>query len=62
MTINDLTLLPGTYEVDLTLRDSELLHVYDGMTSALSFDVLSGTGGELSGLVTLDPHWRFEVR
>lgn len=62
MTIKDLSLLPATYVMDLTLRDSELLHVYDGMTNALSFDVLPGTGGELSGIVTLNPHWRIEVR
>lgn len=62
MTINDLSLLPGTYDVDLTLRDAGLLHVYDGMTPALSFDVLPGAGNELTGLVTLEPNWRFEVQ
>jgi ABC-2 type transport system ATP-binding protein len=62
MAVNALSLLPGTYDVDLTLRDAELLHVYDGMTPALSFDVLPSAGSELSGLVTLDPIWRFEVQ
>ncbi|MDP7068524.1 MAG: Wzt carbohydrate-binding domain-containing protein, partial [Acidimicrobiales bacterium] len=60
MRIDDIKLLPGTYEVALTLRDSELLQVFDSVSSALRFDVLPGSDNELSGLVTLRPEWSIE--
>lgn len=60
MHIEQLNLLSGTYEVALTLRDSELLHIFDGHSSVLRFDVLPGNSIELSGLVTLNPRWSVE--
>jgi ABC-2 type transport system ATP-binding protein len=60
MRIDDVKLLPGTYEVALTLRDSELLQVFDSHASVIRFDILPGTATELAGLVTLRPRWSVE--
>lgn len=52
-----LRLLPGTYDVSVTLSDYDLLHVYDSCRRILRFDVARGPIKEGSGVVSLDPAW-----
>jgi ABC-2 type transport system ATP-binding protein len=52
-----LRLLPGTYDLSVSLRDYTLLHFYDDRKLLLRFDVDRGPIKELTGFVSLDPAW-----
>jgi ABC-2 type transport system ATP-binding protein len=57
--VDDLTLLPGAYEVVSSVRDAQLLHIYDHLHPALRFTVNAGVYSERSGVVSLRPEWSF---
>ncbi len=59
VSLDRLSLLPGTYDVTVAVRDFSLLHTYDHVQHALRFDVHRGSPGEDAGLVTLSPRWSF---
>jgi ABC-type polysaccharide/polyol phosphate transport system ATPase subunit len=56
--IDRLTLLPGTYELTVSVSDRTLLKVYDHRQNALRFDVERGSIHEDWGIVSLSPRWR----
>ena len=58
--IPDLTLLPGAYEVVSSVRDHQLLHIYDHLHPAARFTVNAGIYAERSGVVSLRPDWTFQ--
>jgi ABC-2 type transport system ATP-binding protein len=60
VTLRDLALLPGEYQVHCTLTDGRRQHVYDRVHAAISFDVMTGTPLEEQGAVTLRPEWRLD--
>ena len=56
--VDRLTLLPGTYDVTVSLSDWSLLHFYDVRSHCLRFDVEPGTTSDYQvGLVALDGRW-----
>ena len=54
-----LTLLPGTYDVTVSLFDYACLHPFDFRHKVLRFDVDPGTPRETYGVVTLGGQWEF---
>ena len=57
--VSDLTLLPGAYEVVSSVRDAQLLHIYDHLHPAVRFTVNAGVYAERSGVVSMRPDWSF---
>ncbi len=57
ITIRDLPLLPGTYDLSASVWDFPILHAYDQRSRVMRFDVLPGDRMEGFGLVTLRPEW-----
>jgi lipopolysaccharide transport system ATP-binding protein len=55
--IDDVSLLPGTYDIHTEITDFNRSHVYDHLSQALRFDVMSGKPYETGGVVTVRPHW-----
>lgn len=55
-----ISLLPGTYDVTVSLVDYSCLHPYDFRHKVLRFDVDPGTPRETYGVVTLGGQWEFE--
>jgi ABC-2 type transport system ATP-binding protein len=53
-----LRLLPGTYDVSVSLSDFTLLQPHDVRTDVLRFDVDRGSFREAAGVVTLGGRWR----
>jgi ABC-type polysaccharide/polyol phosphate transport system ATPase subunit len=52
-----LRLLPGTYDLSVSLRDQTLMHIFDFRPHLLRFDVDRGPIKEGTGVVSLDPVW-----
>jgi ABC-2 type transport system ATP-binding protein len=52
-----LTLLPGAYDLQVSLTDRAGIHTYDFLRHCLRFDVESGTPREEGGIVTLGGVW-----
>jgi ABC-type polysaccharide/polyol phosphate transport system ATPase subunit len=52
-----LRLLPGTYDLSVSLRDHTLMKIYDFRPYLLRFDVDRGKIREQTGVVSLDPRW-----
>ena len=52
-----LRLLPGTYDLSVSLRDYTLMHMYDYRRNVVRFDVDRGAIREQTGVVSLDPAW-----
>jgi ABC-2 type transport system ATP-binding protein len=50
-------MLPGTYDLNTSITDFNLSHVYDHLQLALRFDVMTGKPYEMGGVVTLHPSW-----
>ena len=57
ITIRDLPLLPGPYDLNASVWDFPILHTYDQRSRVMRFDVLPGSRLEGHGLVTLRPEW-----
>ncbi len=52
-----LRLLPGTYDLSVSLRDYTLMKIYDFRPYLMRFDVDRGSIREQTGVVSLDPQW-----
>lgn len=57
VSLHDVSLLPGTYDLHTAITDFNRAHVYDNLHLALRFDVMSGRPYETGGLVTVRPVW-----
>jgi ABC-2 type transport system ATP-binding protein len=57
--LTDVPLLPGTYDLHTEITDFNRTHVYDRLTLAMRFDVMTGKPYETGGVVTLRPQWTF---
>lgn len=57
ITMPQVDLLPGTYDLHTSVTDFNRAHVYDHLQSALRFDVMTGKPYETGGLVTFRPSW-----
>ena len=60
VSLENVALLPGTYDIHSTVTDFNRSHVYDNIHLALRFDVMSGRPYEVGGLVTLKPSWTID--
>ncbi len=58
VTFDHVRLLPGTYDVTVSLTDASSLHTYDVRTDVLRFDVERGDLREQGGVVALGGRWR----
>jgi hypothetical protein len=58
VTFDPVRLLPGTYDVTVSLTDASSLHPYDVRTDLLRFDVERGAHREEGGVVALGGTWR----
>lgn len=56
-----LLLLPGTYDLTVSLYDYSCLHAFDFRHNVLRFDVDSGEIQEFHGVVSLGGRWRFSA-
>ncbi len=57
MMVERLPLLHGSFEIAASLRDQDLVHIYDHVQHLLRFEVLPGQSAEPSGLLTFWPVW-----
>jgi ABC-2 type transport system ATP-binding protein len=58
LALDRLPLLPGTFDVGITLTDTHKLHTYDARPRLLRFDVAAGDAyDQATGLVALDGRW-----
>jgi hypothetical protein len=55
--IDWLPLLPGTYDVNVSIYDYNIARQYDGRVHALRFDVDRGPTGERLGVVSFNGRW-----
>ena len=55
--MEDVPLLPGTYDLHTHITDFNRQHEYDNLHVALRFDVMTGKPYETGGVVTLRPGW-----
>ena len=55
--LDDVALLPGTYDVHTAITDFNRSHIYDNLHLALRFDVMTGKPYESGGVVTMRPRW-----
>jgi len=60
ITFDPLRLLPGTYDLTVSLHDHHMLHAYDVRQRVLRFDVDRGPIHESGGLVSLGGEWRID--
>lgn len=56
--LDDVALLPGTYDVHTAITDFNRSHIYDNLHLALRFDVMTGKPYESGGVVTMRPRWQ----
>lgn len=57
ITMDNVSLLPGTYDLHTTITDFNRQHEYDRLHVALRFDVMTGKPYETGGVVTMRPTW-----
>jgi len=60
ITFDPVLLLPGSYDLTVSLHDYTCLHPYDFRQNVLRFDVDRGPIGENVGVVSLAPKWRID--
>ncbi len=58
VTMNDVPMLPGTYDLHTFITDFNRQHEYDNVQVALRFDVMTGKPYETGGMITLRPQWQ----
>lgn len=58
LTFDPVRLLPGTYDVSVSITDIAALHVYDLRVDVMRFDVERGVFQEHRGVVALGGRWR----
>ena len=56
----DAALLPGTYDLDVSISDYNRQHIYDLVHRSLRFDVMTGGVHEVGGVVTMHPQWTIQ--
>jgi ABC-2 type transport system ATP-binding protein len=56
--LDQVSLLPGAYDLHTTISDFNRSHIYDHLHVAARFDVMSGRPYETGGLVTFRPSWK----
>ena len=57
VSFDNISLLPGTYDLHTSITDFNRSYVYDNLHLAMRFDVMAGKPYETGGLVTLRPRW-----
>jgi ABC-type polysaccharide/polyol phosphate transport system ATPase subunit len=57
VSMSNVALLPGTYDLHTTVSDFNRSHIYDHLQIALRFDVMSGKPYETGGVITVRPQW-----
>ena len=57
VTVKALSLLPGTYDLSVSVWDFPILRAYDQRSRVMRFDVLPGDRMEGFGLMTMRPTW-----
>ena len=55
--IEQISLVPGTYDLDVSITDYNRQHVYDLVNRIVRFDVMTGGVHEVGGVVTMRPQW-----
>ena len=55
--MDNVAMLPGTYDLHTSITDFNRQHEYDNLHLALRFDVMTGKPYETGGVVTLRPMW-----
>ena len=55
--MNDVSLLPGTYDLHTAVTDFSRAHVYDTLHLASRFDVMNGRPYEVGGVMTMRFAW-----
>ena len=58
--MDNVAMLPGTYDLHTSITDFNRQHEYDNLHLALRFDVMTGKPYETGGLVTLRPTWTIQ--
>jgi ABC-type polysaccharide/polyol phosphate transport system ATPase subunit len=61
VSMSNVALLPGTYDLHTTVSDFNRSHIYDHLQLALRFDVMSGKPYETGGVMTVRPHWTIDT-
>ena len=59
---NPVSLLPGSYDLTVSLYDYSCMHPYDVRQNVLRFDIARGPVTESSGVVSLGPEWRIDEK
>jgi ABC-type polysaccharide/polyol phosphate transport system ATPase subunit len=57
VSMGNMALLPGTYDLHTVVTDFNRQHIYDHLHVALRFDVMTGKSYESGGAVTFRPTW-----
>ncbi len=58
--MDNVAMLPGTYDLHTSITDFNRQHEYDNLHLALRFDVMTGKPYETGGLVTMRPTWTIQ--
>ncbi|MBI4882965.1 MAG: ABC transporter ATP-binding protein [Actinobacteria bacterium] len=58
VSLSNVALLPGTYDIHTTVTDFNRALIYDHLREALRFDVMTGKPYETDGVVTMRPEWK----
>jgi hypothetical protein len=62
ISFDPVSLLPGSYDLTVSLYDYSCLHPYDFRQNILRFDVARGPIKELWGVVSLQGRWQITER
>ena len=60
VTMDNIALLPGTYDFHTAINDFNRQHEYDHVKVAIRFDVMTGKPYETAGVVSLRPSWTID--
>jgi len=58
ISLANISLVPGTYDIHTSITDFNRAIVYDNLHEALRFDVMTGKPYETGGVVTMRPEWK----
>ena len=58
--MDNVAMLPGTYDLHTSITDFNRQHEYDNLHLAMRFDVMTGKPYETGGLVTMRPTWTIQ--
>ena len=57
ISLGNVALLPGTFDLHTSVTDFTRSHIYDHLQVALRFDVMTGKPYEVGGLISMHPQW-----